>query len=60
MPGVRCRTQGERFRGVHPGRLLYAEGKLFATGPWADGPGALLVFAVERAELEGILEDDQQ
>lgn len=45
---------------MHPGRLLYAEGKLFATGPWADGPGALLVFAVERAELEGILEDDQQ
>ncbi|MFF7645881.1 YciI family protein [Streptomyces canus] len=37
---------------------LHAEGKLFAAGPWADDQGALLVFAVERAELEEILEAD--
>jgi uncharacterized protein YciI len=39
------------------GRLL-AEGKLFAAGPWADDQGAMLVFAVERAELEEILAAD--
>ncbi|MFK4102636.1 YciI family protein [Streptomyces sp. NPDC019531] len=37
---------------------LHAERKLFAAGPWADDQGALLVFAVGRAELEGILEED--
>ncbi|GLP72810.1 hypothetical protein TUSST3_94260 [Streptomyces sp. TUS-ST3] len=37
---------------------LHAEGKLFAAGPWADDQGAMLVFAVERAELEEILAAD--
>ncbi|MDH6550897.1 YciI family protein [Streptomyces sp. SAI-041] len=37
---------------------LHAEGKLFAAGPWADDRGAMLVFAVGRAELEEILEAD--
>ncbi|MFF7936592.1 YciI family protein [Streptomyces sp. NPDC007940] len=37
---------------------LHAEGKLFAAGPWADDRGAMLVFAVERAELEEILAAD--
>ncbi|RRR79393.1 YciI family protein [Streptomyces sp. RP5T] len=37
---------------------LHAEGRLFAAGPWADDQGAMLVFAVDRAELEEILEAD--
>ncbi|MGX1369634.1 uncharacterized protein YciI [Streptomyces canus] len=37
---------------------LHAEGRLFAAGPWADDQGAMLVFAVQRAELEEILEAD--
>ncbi|MFI0515296.1 YciI family protein [Streptomyces sp. WSLK1-5] len=37
---------------------LHAEGRLFAAEPWADDQGAMLVFAVDRAELEEILEAD--
>lgn len=37
---------------------LHGEGKLVAAGPWADDRGALLVFAVDRPELEEILKGD--
>jgi hypothetical protein len=37
---------------------LHEEGRLVAAGPWADDTGAMLVFAVERAELDSILEAD--
>ncbi|WP_329243825.1 YciI family protein [Streptomyces canus] len=37
---------------------LHAGGKLFAAGPWEDDQGAMLLFAVGRAELEEILEAD--
>jgi uncharacterized protein YciI len=36
----------------------HEEGRLLAAGPWADDSGALLVFDVERAELERILAAD--
>lgn len=37
---------------------LHEEGRLLAAGPWADDSGALLVFDVERTELERILDAD--
>lgn len=37
---------------------LHAEGKLLLAGPWADGAGALLVFALERAELDEVMTED--
>jgi uncharacterized protein YciI len=37
---------------------LHSEGKLVAAGPWADDRGALLLFAVNRPELEEILKSD--
>lgn len=37
---------------------LHAEGKLVAAGPWADDGGALLLFAVDRPDLDAILDDD--
>jgi uncharacterized protein len=37
---------------------LHEDGRLVAAGPWADDSGALLVFHVERAELDRILDDD--
>lgn len=37
---------------------LHEEGRLLAAGPWGDESGALLVFDVERAELEVILDAD--
>ena len=37
---------------------LRTEGKLLAAGPWADDAGALLVFALERAELDQVMDED--
>jgi uncharacterized protein YciI len=37
---------------------LREEGRLLAAGPWADDSGAMLVFDVERTELESILDAD--
>ncbi|KRV47600.1 hypothetical protein AQ490_06830 [Wenjunlia vitaminophila] len=37
---------------------LHQEGHLLAAGPWADESGALLVFTVDRPELDAILEAD--
>jgi uncharacterized protein YciI len=37
---------------------LHAEGHLVAAGPWSDDTGALLLFAVDRAQLEQILDTD--
>ncbi|MCT9083305.1 YciI family protein [Streptomyces fulvoviolaceus] len=37
---------------------LHGEGKLVAAGPWVDDRGALLVFAVDRPELEELLKED--
>ncbi|MFC4534441.1 YciI family protein [Sphaerisporangium dianthi] len=37
---------------------LHLEGRLAAAGPWADDSGALLVFDVERAELDAIIGAD--
>ncbi|MBT2408478.1 MULTISPECIES: YciI family protein, partial [unclassified Streptomyces] len=37
---------------------LHEEGHLVAAGPWADDTGALLVFDVERGELDRLLEAD--
>lgn len=37
---------------------LHGEGRLLAAGPWADESGALLVFTVDRPELDAILEAD--
>ncbi|MCX5363137.1 YciI family protein [Streptomyces sp. NBC_00124] len=37
---------------------LHTEGKLLAAGPWADDAGALLVFALERAELDQVMDED--
>ncbi|WP_405644846.1 YciI family protein [Streptomyces sp. NBC_00019] len=37
---------------------LHTEGKLLAAGPWADDAGALLVFALERAELDEVMDED--
>jgi uncharacterized protein len=37
---------------------LHEEGRLLAAGPWADDSGALLVFDVQRTELERILDAD--
>ncbi|KRV47769.1 hypothetical protein AQ490_05180 [Wenjunlia vitaminophila] len=37
---------------------LHREGKVFAAGPLADRSGALLIFSVERDELDRILADD--
>ncbi|MFF7250972.1 YciI family protein [Embleya sp. NPDC008237] len=52
----------ERFaaRAAHRSFLarLHEEGRLLAAGPWADDSGALLVFDLERPELEDILDAD--
>ncbi|GAA2060510.1 hypothetical protein GCM10009801_02130 [Streptomyces albiaxialis] len=37
---------------------LRAEGRLLAAGPWEDDSGALLVFTVDRAELDRLMDDD--
>ena len=37
---------------------LHHEGRLIAAGPWADDSGAVLIFDVERAELDQILAAD--
>jgi uncharacterized protein YciI len=37
---------------------LHADGALVAAGPWADDRGALLVFALERPELDQVMRGD--
>jgi uncharacterized protein YciI len=37
---------------------LHHEGRLVAAGPWANDTGAMLIFDVERAELDRILDAD--
>jgi uncharacterized protein YciI len=37
---------------------LHDEGRLVAAGPWADDTGAMLIFDVERAALDAILDAD--
>ncbi|MGW1030112.1 YciI family protein [Streptomyces sp. NPDC002577] len=37
---------------------LHAQGTLLAAGPWADDAGALLVFALDRRELEDVMRED--
>ena len=37
---------------------LHHGGQLVAAGPWADDTGAMLIFDVERGELERILATD--
>lgn len=37
---------------------LHDDGRLLAAGPWGDDSGALLVFDVERPELDRILAAD--
>lgn len=37
---------------------LHEEGRLLAAGPWSDDSGALLIFAVDRPELDTILDAD--
>jgi uncharacterized protein len=37
---------------------LHDEGRLVAAGPWANDTGAMLIFAVERAEVDRILDAD--
>jgi uncharacterized protein YciI len=37
---------------------LREDGRLFAAGPWEDDRGALLIFDVERADLERIMAED--
>ncbi|WP_371482400.1 YciI family protein [Kitasatospora sp. NBC_00315] len=38
--------------------VLHADGRLIAAGPWEGDTGALLLFDVERPELELILDAD--
>ncbi|NGO11699.1 hypothetical protein G5C60_29915 [Streptomyces sp. HC44] len=37
---------------------LHAEGQLIAAGPWADDSGAVLIFDVNRPELDTIMAAD--
>ncbi|TDC74096.1 YciI family protein [Streptomyces hainanensis] len=37
---------------------LHGEGRLLAAGPYADDSGALLIFPVDRPELDRIMADD--
>jgi uncharacterized protein YciI len=37
---------------------LHAEGRLVAAGPWADDDGALLLFALDREQLDEVMRDD--
>jgi uncharacterized protein len=37
---------------------LHHEGRLVAAGPWADDTGAMLIFDVQREELDRILDAD--
>lgn len=47
-------------RPAHRERLaqLHAEGTLVLAGPWSDDSGALLVFRVDRAQLDEVLASD--
>ncbi|MBJ3808413.1 YciI family protein [Streptomyces flavofungini] len=47
-------------RPAHRQRLirLHTEGRLVAAGPWADDSGAVLIFDVDRSELEEIMAAD--
>lgn len=47
-------------RGAHRALLqkLHARGELYAGGPWADDSGAMLIFAGDRVEVDGILATD--
>lgn len=47
-------------RPAHRRRLedLHAQGILVAAGPWDDDSGALLVFDIERSDVEQILAAD--
>jgi len=55
-------ASSERFAGRPAHRALLArlheERVLVAAGPWANDTGALLIFDVERAELDRILAAD--
>ena len=37
---------------------LHHEGRLVAAGPWADDMGAMLIFDMQREELDRILDAD--
>lgn len=47
-------------RPTHRERLveLHASGHLVAAGPWSDDTGALLLFDVDQAHLQHILDQD--
>lgn len=47
-------------RGAHRKLLarLHGEGRLLAAGPWVDDSGALLLFDLDRAELDRLLAAD--
>jgi len=48
------------LRPAHRQRLadLHAAGALVMAGPWTGDAGALLVFAVERSEVDRIIAED--
>lgn len=47
-------------RPAHRLRLeaLHAQGVLVAAGPWDDDSGALLIFDIERSEIDGVMARD--
>jgi hypothetical protein len=49
-----------RMRPQHRRRLerLHAEGALSGAGPWSDDSGALLVFALDEAQVRALMDED--
>jgi uncharacterized protein YciI len=50
----------DRLRPAHRERLnrLHAEGKIFASGPWPDDTGALLIFNTAADEARRLVDED--
>ncbi|MEV0636809.1 hypothetical protein AB0I77_17960 [Streptomyces sp. NPDC050619] len=57
-----CTPERPAARPAHRATLarLHAEGKRVAAGPWADDNGALLVFALDRTQLEQVMSRNAQ
>lgn len=53
-------AERDRLRPAHRQRLneLHAAGKIFASGPWPDDTGALVIFATDADEARQLVAED--
>ena len=53
-------AERDRLRPAHRQRLneLHTAGKIFASGPWPDDTGALVIFATDADEARQLIAED--